>query len=139
MDTQHHTVTTGNTASSLSPLNTYLVSVQQEVLSTHQHTTRPVSPTRHGYEHVGAVVHWVTPLAQDVVKAQVKLVVGEVLLSRGCSISTGVLCVAGLGLGGGCLGGGVGGGGAAAGGRQACVQFEAHRAKLQHNVFETRG
>jgi hypothetical protein len=97
MDTQHHTVTTSNTASSLSPLNTYLVSVQQEVLSTHQHTTRPVSATRHGYEHVGSVVHWVTPLAQDVVEPEIELVVCEVLLSGCCGITTGVLCVSGGG------------------------------------------
>jgi hypothetical protein len=56
------------------------VSVQQEVLCAHQHTARAITPTRHGYEHVGSVVHWVTPLAQHVVEAQVKLIVGQVLL-----------------------------------------------------------
>mmetsp|Transcript_7751 Transcript_7751/g.22947 ORF Transcript_7751/g.22947 Transcript_7751/m.22947 type:complete len:474 (+) Transcript_7751:2029-3450(+) len=62
-----------------------LVPVDDEVVSSNEHTAGPITAARHRHQQVSAVVDGLAPLSQHVVQPQIQLVVRQVLLRlTGC-------------------------------------------------------
>lgn len=61
--------------------------VYEEIFSTDQHPSWPITTAWHWNEQVGSVINRVTPLPEHVIETKVQFIVSQVFLSSSCCIT----------------------------------------------------